>query len=75
QELTKYQNSLNYYEQSALPQADLLLQTALKNFNAGEIDYVEFFQNTQQAGQIREGHWATLLNYSLVVIQMEKLRE
>ena len=75
QELTKYQNSLNYYEQSALPQADLLLRTALETFRAGESDYVAFFQNAQQVGQIREGYWATLLNYSLVLIQMERLIE
>jgi len=75
QELTKYQNSLNYYEQSALPQANLLIQTAFKTFKAGESDYVAFFQNAQQASQIREGYWATLLNYSLVVIQIERLTE
>ena len=73
QERQKYDKTLIYYEQSALPQAELLVNTALKTFRAGEIEYVEFFQSTQQAAQIKENYLANQLNYSFVVIQIEKI--
>jgi heavy metal efflux system protein len=73
QERQKYEKALDYYEKSALPQANLLVSTALKTFRAGEIDYVAFFQNVQQVAQIRENYIANQLNYSLIVIQIEKI--
>ena len=73
QERQKYEKTLIYYEQSALPQAELLVNTALKTFRAGEIEYVEFFQSTQQAAQIKENYLSNQLNYSFVVIQIEKI--
>jgi cobalt-zinc-cadmium resistance protein CzcA len=73
QERQKYATALDYYEKSALPQVNLLVGTALKTFRAGEIEYVEFFQNVQQVAQIRENYLANQLNYSLIVIQIEKI--
>ncbi len=73
QERQKYEKALNYYEKSALPQANLLVSTALKTYRAGDIEYVEFFQNVQQVAQIRENYLANQLNYSLIVIQIEKV--
>jgi cobalt-zinc-cadmium resistance protein CzcA len=70
--LAKLQNTLLYYEQSALPQADLLLKTTYKQFRLGDIEYVEFFQNTRQAWQIREGYLNQQLQFSQTVIELEK---
>jgi len=70
--LNKLQNTLQYYEQSALPQADLLLKTTYKQFRLGDIEYVEFFQNTRQAWQIREAYLSEQLRFSLTVIELEK---
>ena len=65
--------SLTYFEQSALPQARLIQSTALKSYRAGEIDYVEFFQNIQQAFVIEEQYISTVFQYTTVVIQAEQL--
>ncbi|WP_229598214.1 TolC family protein [Runella aurantiaca] len=70
--LAKLQNTLLYYEQSALPQADLLLKTTYKQFRLGDIEYIEFFQNTRQAWQIREGYLNQQLQFSQTVIELEK---
>ncbi|WP_266368853.1 CusA/CzcA family heavy metal efflux RND transporter [Tellurirhabdus rosea] len=67
------QTSLQFFEQSALPQAQLILTTALRSYQNGEIDYVELFQNTQQAYQIREQYLTALLSYSLLTIRVEEL--
>ena len=42
QQLTRAQASLLYYENYALPQACLILNTAEKSFRAGDIEYVEY---------------------------------
>lgn len=70
--LQKLQTTLNYYEQSALPQAELLLKTAYKQFRLGDIEYVEFFQNTRQAWQIREAYLTEQLRFTQTVIELEK---
>ena len=70
--LQKLQVTLNYYEQSALPQAELLLKTAYKQFRLGDIEYVEFFQNTRQAWQIREAYLTEQLRFTQTVIELEK---
>ncbi|MFN8357624.1 MAG: CusA/CzcA family heavy metal efflux RND transporter [Spirosomataceae bacterium] len=72
-ELDKLSASLRYYTQSALPQTEVLSQTAWKSFKAGDIDYVTFFQNVQQVAQIREDYLRTQLSFSLTVIALEKL--
>jgi cobalt-zinc-cadmium resistance protein CzcA len=68
-----YRASLTYFEQSALVQARLIQSTALRSYRAGEIDYVEFFQNTQQAFGIEEQYLDAVFNYTNVIIQIEQL--
>ena len=65
--------SLAYFEGSALVQARLIQSTALKSYRAGEIDYVEFFTNIQQAYVIEEQYLDTLFAYSQLVIQLEQI--
>ena len=67
-ELEKAQRAITYYESTALPQARLLLQTASKQFQVGEIDYVAFSQSIQAVAQIREEYLNTLLELSLIHI-------
>lgn len=50
------QQTLDYLENSALPQADLLIKTAAKQYAEGEINYIEFQQSHAQALNIRETH-------------------
>lgn len=71
-ELEKAQRAITYYETSALPQADLLLRTAARQFQVGEIDYVAFSQSIQAVAQIREEYLNTLLTYSQAVIELER---
>jgi len=70
--LSKLQNTLQYYQQSALPQAELLLKTSYTQFRLGDIEYVEFFQNTRQAWQIREAYLVEQLRFSQTMIELEK---
>jgi heavy metal efflux system protein len=71
--LEKSQNSLTYYETSALPQADLILKTALKNYQLGEIEYVEFIQNISQAWAVKESYLSEIQNFNQNIINIESL--
>jgi cobalt-zinc-cadmium resistance protein CzcA len=67
----KLGKSLEYYQTTALEQAKWLETTALKNYQQGEIEYVEMLQNTQQAWQIREQYLQEVLAYNQSIIQIE----
>lgn len=71
QEYMKNKTSIEYYEKSAKPNADLILkqaQTALRN---GEIGYVEFLQATKTYTDIQTNYLQAinLYNQSIVIIQ------
>jgi cobalt-zinc-cadmium resistance protein CzcA len=51
----KFNTTLGYYKNSALPQSNILIQTANLNYKNGQIGYIE---------------WATLVNQALG-IQMQ----
>lgn len=60
QQYLKYQNSIQYYEQKALPQANLIIDFAGRGFSQGESGYVEYIQNITQALQIKLDYLETL---------------
>ncbi|UXP31590.1 CusA/CzcA family heavy metal efflux RND transporter [Reichenbachiella agarivorans] len=71
QQYQKYQSSLNYYQNKALPQADLILTQAQKGFESGSIGYVEYIQGLNMAINIKFNYLETLNLYNQVVIQIE----
>ncbi len=70
QQLARARASLRYYEQSALPQARLILSTAEKSFRAGDIEYVEYVVNTQPAWQIQENYLDQVRQYDERVAEL-----
>jgi heavy metal efflux system protein len=62
-ELRKNENSLVYYRDSALPNADALVKQSNTAFRNGEIDYRTLLLNLQQAIAVEEGYLDTLLEY------------
>ncbi len=65
--------TLEYYENSALPQAMLIRQTALTAYTSGEIGYVEFFAAIRQAYLLREEYLNSVLDYDLSLIRIEEI--
>ncbi|MCF0056389.1 CusA/CzcA family heavy metal efflux RND transporter [Dyadobacter sp. CY356] len=65
--------TLQYYEEHALPQADLIRQTALSTFRGGEIGYLEFFAAIQQAYQLQEEYLINVLDYDFNLIRIEEI--
>ncbi|MDP2041129.1 MULTISPECIES: CusA/CzcA family heavy metal efflux RND transporter [Algoriphagus] len=71
QQYQKFQTSLEYYEQNALPQAELILKQAQKGFESGEIGYVEYIQGLNRALAVRFNYLDILNQYNQTVIQIE----
>ena len=69
----KLQKSLDYYEKFALPQSELIIRTAAKSYQAGEIEYVEFAQNITQAWQIKESYLSELQTFNQIIINIETI--
>lgn len=67
------QNSLVYYKNQAIPQANLILKNAQKSFENGAISYIEYFQNVKQAIQIKFSHLNTLKDYNQSVLRLEQI--
>jgi heavy metal efflux system protein len=72
-ERDKLIKSIEYYEKFALPQADLIISTAFKSYQSGEIEYIEFIQNATQAWQIKESYWAEIQSFNQNVINIETI--
>jgi cobalt-zinc-cadmium resistance protein CzcA len=73
QEVLKYQNSLTYYRDKAVPQANLIIENAQKSFDFGAIGYVEYFQNINQALQLKYNYLNNLNGYNQAIINLEYL--
>ena len=72
-EVVKYQNSLSYYKEKAVPQANLIINNTQKSFKSGAISYVEYFQNINQGLALKLNYLETLNGYNQAVINLEYL--
>lgn len=73
QQVIKFKGSLNYYAKKALPQANLMIENAQISFENGAIDYVEYFQNLNQALELKYNHLYTLNEFNQAIINLEYL--
>ena len=66
-------NTLNYFETRALKNAQLILETANKQFVSGEIDYLDWVLLTNQAIFIQSGYLDAVKNLNETIIQINYL--
>ena len=71
QQYQKFQNSLEYYHQNALPQAELILKQAQKGFESGDIGYVEYIQGLNRALGVRFNYLEILNQFNQTIIEIE----
>ncbi|RNI24056.1 CusA/CzcA family heavy metal efflux RND transporter [Rufibacter latericius] len=71
QQVLKFQASVGYYERTALPQAQLIIDQATKAYRAGEINYQEYLLNLNRALAIRANYLETLYKYDQAVIELQ----
>ena len=73
QEYLQNKNTLEYYEKSALPNADLIIKQADKGFKNGEIGYVEYLQGIKNALAIKSNYLSSLNQCNQSIIKLEFL--
>ncbi|UTW61966.1 CusA/CzcA family heavy metal efflux RND transporter [bacterium SCSIO 12741] len=73
QEVLKFQSSMEYYENKAVPQAELIIDNAQKSFENGAIGYVEYFQNLDRALELKMDYLKTQNGYNQSIIDLEYL--
>jgi len=71
--LANQQEIVNYLEKTQLPNADVIQKTALKQFEEGEIDYMEWTLLNNQAIQIRNSYLDAIKSLNEIIIYVEYL--
>jgi cobalt-zinc-cadmium resistance protein CzcA len=73
-QVQKFHESLRYYELQRLKNADLIIKTADQQFQAGEIDYLQWVLLVNQAITIKSEYIQLMNSYNLAVIDLMKLK-
>ena len=71
QEYSKYKSSIEYYENSALPQADLIISQSTKSYRLGNMDYLEYIQSLSRALLVKNNYLETLNQYNHSILDLE----
>jgi len=69
----KFEKSLTFYRDIAIPQSDLLLNNSSKSYDNGNINYLEYFQSLNQGISLKLNYINTLNRYNQSVISLEFL--
>lgn len=73
QEYIKNKNTVEYYQQSALQQAELMLKQSQLAFEKGDLSYTEHWLSLSTALQIKQDYLSSLNNLNQSVIYIEYL--
>jgi cobalt-zinc-cadmium resistance protein CzcA len=70
-ELRKYSLNVDYYENQAVPEANIIIEQATLSYKAGAMDYLDFVQTLNRALQIRQNYLESLNNCNQTIISLE----
>jgi cobalt-zinc-cadmium resistance protein CzcA len=70
-EYHKYSASVDYYEKQAVPEADLIIDQAIRSYKAGALDYLEYVLTLNRALSIRQNYLDALNSYDQTIISIE----
>jgi heavy metal efflux system protein len=70
-EYLKYTTSVDYYEQQAVPEADLIIKQSTQRYKGGALDYLEYVINLNRALGIRQNYLEALNNYNQTIINID----
>ena len=65
---------VQFYEQTGLPQAAVIVRLSTRAFKAGELNYSEYLLNLERALRLRTAHLDALLAYNQTIIELDYLR-
>jgi len=73
-EYSKFASSVDYYEQQAVPESNLIIDHATRSYKAGELDYLEYIIMLGRAVEIRQRYLETLSNYNQTIINLDFIK-
>lgn len=70
-ELNKFFHQIRHYEETALGEAEIILNTATLQLQNEEIEYSEFLESASTSFQIKRRYYLAMMNYNQTAIQLE----
>jgi cobalt-zinc-cadmium resistance protein CzcA len=70
-EYKKFALAVDYYENQAVPEADLIIEQATRSYRAGAMDYLDYVLNLNRALAIRQNYLNALNSYNQTIISIE----
>ncbi|RAK63974.1 CusA/CzcA family heavy metal efflux RND transporter [Hymenobacter edaphi] len=71
--LREQQARMQFYQQTGLPQAALILRLASKGWRAGEMPFAEYLLHAERAQRLRTDYLDAVLAYNQTVLEVEYL--
>jgi len=69
--LEKYNRSVDFYEQQAVPEANYIIGQSGLSYKAGDMDYLDFVPSLNRALSIRQNYLDALNSYMQTLINLE----
>jgi cobalt-zinc-cadmium resistance protein CzcA len=70
-EYNKYSSNVEFYENQAVPEADLIIQQATLSFKAGVLDYFDYVITLNRALIIKQNYLDAINNFNQTIISIE----
>ncbi|MGM0531311.1 MAG: CusA/CzcA family heavy metal efflux RND transporter [Bacteroidota bacterium] len=71
--LQNYKKQVKYYQNNRLKEAEMIMKSASEQYNAGNIDYLQYIQYFDQATSIRLNYLKILQKYNKSIIELQYL--
>lgn len=70
-EFKKYSSSVDYYEQQAIPEANMIIEQSTRSYKAGALDYLDYVITLNRALDIKNNYLEALNNYNQTLINID----
>ena len=67
----KFSSSVDYYQEQAVPEAEMIIEQAAKSFKGGELDYLDYIQSLGRALTIKQNYLDALNECNQTVVSLE----
>lgn len=72
-ELDKFKNTIEYYENQAVPEANLIIDQATKSYKAGAMEYLDYIVMLNHALSIKQSYLEAMNGYNQIIISIESI--
>ncbi|MCK9219148.1 MAG: CusA/CzcA family heavy metal efflux RND transporter [Bacteroidales bacterium] len=70
-EYNKFSTSVDYYEQQAIPEADMIIEQSSQSYKAGALDYLDYVITLNRALGIKQNYLDALNSYNQTIINLD----